>query len=176
MLSRRDPLANPRPLIDAVYSFVAYRMGPGADAEDVTAETFARAARYRATYDPAYGEPIMWLIGIARRCIADARAQPRHLPLEAASGVDSADVEALSVQRLQLRAAVAALTPRERELVALRFGAGLSTRQVASALGLTHGAARVALHRAVERLRSTLDDGSDAAAPRGELATTGEAT
>ena len=45
----RDPLADPEQLIERVYSYVAYRIGPGADAEDVTSEAFARALRGRAT-------------------------------------------------------------------------------------------------------------------------------
>ena len=52
---RRDPLANPRPLIRRVYAYVAYRIGDGADAEDVTSATFERALRYRASFDPARG-------------------------------------------------------------------------------------------------------------------------
>ena len=59
---RRDPLRNPEPLLRRVYSYVAYRIGPGPDAEDVTSETYARALRARNTYDPSRGTPIAWLI------------------------------------------------------------------------------------------------------------------
>ena len=47
MLRRSDPLANPEPLIRRVYSYAAYRLGDGADAEDATSETLERALRYR---------------------------------------------------------------------------------------------------------------------------------
>jgi len=66
---RADPLANPEPLIKRVYAYVAYRVGDGPDAEDLTSETFERALRYKKSYDSTKGEPIAWLIGIARRCI-----------------------------------------------------------------------------------------------------------
>ena len=66
---RVDPLANPEPLIKRVYAYVAYRVGAGPDAEDLTSETFERALRYKKSYDSSKGEPIAWLIGIARRCI-----------------------------------------------------------------------------------------------------------
>ena len=66
---RVDPLANPEPLIKRVYAYVAYRVGEGPDAEDLTSETFERALRYKKSYDSSKGEPIAWLIGIARRCI-----------------------------------------------------------------------------------------------------------
>ena len=54
---RRDPLANPEPLIRRVYSYVAYRVGDGPDAEDLTSETFERALRYRKSYDPGKASP-----------------------------------------------------------------------------------------------------------------------
>ena len=63
----RDPLADPGPLIRRVYAYVAYRIGDGAEAEDITSEAFERALRYRDSYDPRRGEPVAWLIGIARR-------------------------------------------------------------------------------------------------------------
>jgi len=73
---RVDPLANPEPLIKRVYAYVAYRVGDGPDAEDLTSETFERALRYKKSYDSSKGEPIAWLIGIARRCI-EGRPPPQ---------------------------------------------------------------------------------------------------
>src|ERR671936_2683613 len=74
-MMRNDPLANSGPLIRRVYAFVAYRIGDGTDAEDVTSATFERALRYRSTFDPRRGEPISWLLGIARREIGSYFAQ-----------------------------------------------------------------------------------------------------
>jgi hypothetical protein len=73
----RDPLANPEPLLRRVYAYVAYRVGDRADAEDITSETFERALRYRDRYDERRGEPIAWLLGIARNCVYDAQLRPR---------------------------------------------------------------------------------------------------
>jgi RNA polymerase sigma-70 factor (ECF subfamily) len=70
-----DPLENSPALIRRVYSYVAYRIGDGPDAEDVTSEVFERALRYRRSYDPARGAPLAWLLGIARRCVEDAVLQ-----------------------------------------------------------------------------------------------------
>src|SRR5947209_17352969 len=101
----RDPLSEPRPLIRRVYSYAAYRLGDGPDAEDVTSETFARALRYRDSYDPGKGPPIGWLIGIARRCIADAASAPQLQELDEETVFAAvADVEHDSVRRLTLRA------------------------------------------------------------------------
>ncbi len=70
----RDPLANPEALIRRVYAYVAYRLGDGPDAEDVTSEVFERALRYRESYDRSKGEPTAWLLGIARRCTSESLA------------------------------------------------------------------------------------------------------
>ena len=69
-MARNDPFVDAAPLIRRVYSYVAYRIGDGPEAEDLTSETFERAVRYRSSYDARRGGPLPWLIGIARRCIA----------------------------------------------------------------------------------------------------------
>ena len=166
MLRRADPLADPDPLIRRVYAYVAYRIGDGPDAEDVTGETFTQAVRYRTRYDPNRGEPLAWLIGIARRCIA------AHLAGRAESGGEPPEVEAPgnladdALRRIELARAFAVLDERERELVALRYGADLTARQIAELLGLRTNTVEVALHRALTRLRLTLVPTSEGRAGR----------
>jgi RNA polymerase sigma-70 factor (ECF subfamily) len=160
---RRDPLRDPEPLLRRVYSYVAYRIGPGPDAEDVTSETYARALRARDTYDPSKGAPIAWLIGIARRCLADAMTDRSLLSAEPFDRPDAGDLEERSIRRLALAAAVASLDQREQELIALRFGADLSARRIGEILGLRTNAVEVALHRALLRLRDRLETGPEAA-------------
>lgn len=149
---KHDPLADVQPLIRRVYGYAAYRIGDGPDAEDVTSETFERALRYRDSYDPRRGDPASWLIGIARRCIADA-AFRRDTPTDELPERLGDDHEETTLRRLELRSAVAELDERDRELVALRFGADLSARQIAELLDLKTNAVEVALHRALRRLR-----------------------
>jgi RNA polymerase sigma-70 factor, ECF subfamily len=153
---RGDPLADPEQLIPRIYSYVAYIVGEGADAEDITGATIERALRYRASYDPRRGSPVAWMLGIARNCIADRH----HEPL-AASEAELDELEATEgsldhADRLAVQAAVAKLGPRDRELIALRYGADLTTRQIAEELGLQANAVDVALHRAHARLRALL--------------------
>jgi RNA polymerase sigma-70 factor (ECF subfamily) len=151
---KRDPLAHPEPLIRKVYSYVAYAIGDGPDAEDVTSETFERALRYRSSFDPAKGSPATWLVGIARRCIAD---RPRPT-----AGVDPSELErgeefhSQRIDALAVRAAVARLPERDRELVALRYGADLTARQIADLLDMQTNAVEVALHRLHGKLRDEL--------------------
>lgn len=155
-LPQRDPLKDPEPLIRRVYAYVAYRMGDGPDAEDVTSETFARALRYRDSYDAAKGAPISWLIGIARRCVDESFGEPRPAsdpPERAAAG----DLETEALERLTLASALGRLGERDRELIALRYGADLSARQIAQRLESSTNAVEVALHRARSRLRAVLE-------------------
>jgi RNA polymerase sigma-70 factor (ECF subfamily) len=152
---RSDPLANPEPLIRRVYSFVAYRLGDGPEAEDVTSETFERALRYRDSYDRRKGEPVTWLLGIARRCIDDAVSN--RLPLAEPPEVAAPGHEDDSLRRLELNQALAGLGDRDRELLALRYGADLSARQIADLLEQKTNAVEVALHRALDRLRRQLE-------------------
>lgn len=157
-----DPLDLSDRTIRRVYAYVAFRIGRGPDAEDVTSEVFERAVRYRASYDRRKGPPVAWLFGIARGCIVDhvrKRVEPGGDPEDIAM---LGDLEADTVERLALRAAVGRLTPRDRELIALRYGAELTAREIGELLGERTNTIEVALHRAVSRLREDLDAG-----PRG---------
>ena len=153
----RNPISDPSAeLIQRVYAYVAYRIGPGPDADDVTSEVFERAFRYRDRFDPRRGTPASWLIGIARNYIEQHPRRPdwsSELPDPAAPG----DLEEDAVRRLSVARLVARLDPRERELIALRYGADLTARQIADLLGTTPNAVGVALHRAVARLRGLVE-------------------
>ena len=160
---RPDPLTNPGPLIRRVYSYVAYRIGAGPDAEDVTSEVFERALRYRASYDESRGQPLPWLLGIARRCVDDARAGRLPASLaEAPEAVSAEDLGGDVVERLALAAAIERLDERGRDLLALRYGADLTARQIGEILGLKTNAVEVALHRTLARLRGDLDETGEA--------------
>jgi len=156
---RVDPLANPEPLIKRVYAYVAYRVGDGPDAEDLTSETFERALRYKKSYDSSKGEPIAWLIGIARRCI-EGRPPSLEVSSEHLEAADHGDLESDAVRRIALSGAVSRLESRDRELISLRYGADLTARQIAELQGSKTNAVEVALHRALGRLRTHLEDDS----------------
>jgi RNA polymerase sigma factor (sigma-70 family) len=159
-----DPLTDPRPLIRRVYAYVAYRIGDGPNAEDVTSETFERALRYRESFDPRRGDAASWLIGIARRCIADAVLR-RDLPTDDLPERLVAGHEDDTLRRLDIAAAVAQLDERERELVALRYGADLTARQIGELLDMKTNAVEVALHRVLGRLRNELAQDEPRATP-----------
>jgi RNA polymerase sigma factor (sigma-70 family) len=155
----RDPLRDVRPLIGQVYAYVAYRIGVGPDAEDVTSDVFERALRYRASYDPQKGVPLAWLIGIARRVLHDRHglgAQSVGTDAEPPAEIDLGPD--LIISRLTLRQALEELDERSRELVALRYGADLSSRDIGKLVDMTPNAVDVALHRTLGRLRTMLEE------------------
>jgi RNA polymerase sigma-70 factor, ECF subfamily len=153
---RRDPFANPEPLIRRVYAYAAYRIGPGADAEDVTGEVFERALRYEDTFDESKGELVAWLLGIARRCVDDHLARPTTVQLDAVPPAAPDDVETEVVERVALHEALGELAERDRELVSLYY-AGLNGGQIAELLCTDRNATDVALHRARGRLRTIIE-------------------
>ena len=153
----RDPLADPETLIRQVYAYVAYRIGGGPDAEDVTAEVFERALRYRGSYDRRKGEPRAWLVGIARRCIAEHAAQSTASFAEPPDTAAVVEVEEETLLRVELRDALVELSESDRELIALRYGADLTARQIGEILGARTNTVEVSLHRALARLRERLE-------------------
>lgn len=164
-MSRRtptDPLADTGQLIRRVYGYVAFRIGAGPDAEDVTSEVFERALRYRASYDDGKGTPTAWLLGIAQRCVDDALRRRAAAALPEPEGARTG-VDAEAIGRVALERALGELGERDRDLLALRYGVGLPAKQIARALGLKAGAVDVALHRARSRLSAALDGQADGA-------------
>jgi RNA polymerase sigma-70 factor (ECF subfamily) len=162
-----DPLADPEALLRRVYAYVAYRIHHDSDAEDITSETFERALRYRDRYDSSKGEPIAWLLGIARNCIYNAQLRPRadvsREPEQANAGIDDE-----VVGRLTLRRALGRLSNEDQELLALRYGADLEIREIASLLDRRANTIEVALSRARARLARALDSDTTDSGPRVE--------
>ena len=154
----RDPFADPERLIRRVYAYVAYRIGDGPEAEDVTGEALERALRYRDSFDEAKGEAAAWVIGIARRVLASRAVKEAPAIFDRAAG-SSDDLEERALRRMSVQASVARLPERDRELVALRYGADLSAREIGDLLEMKTNAVEVALHRAVGRLRDELATG-----------------
>src|ERR687891_683531 len=112
-----------------VLNFFRYRLGPTADVEDLTARTFEKAWRARHRYRRDLAGFATWLLTIARNVAIDHfRARQHHEPLDVAAAVPSlADTpEQRAIQQSEaerLAALLATLPPRERELIAMKYGA-----------------------------------------------------
>jgi RNA polymerase sigma-70 factor, ECF subfamily len=146
----------------SVYRFVASRVGRPADAEDLTQLVFVKALealpRYTARGVPFGG----WLFRLARNTVIDhVRTRREHVELEAATNraTEDAGPEASAALREDLDAVARALgdlTEDQREVIALRFFAGLSAREAAEAMGRQEGTVRGLQFRAIGALRRSL--------------------
>lgn len=146
-------------LAPRVYNYFRYRMGGGADVEDLTSRTFERAWRSRAHYRHDLAGFRTWLFKIAQNVGIDYRAKQRgHLPLEAAEEIAmdaTPELEAvLSSDLARLAMLTAKLPERERELIALKYGASLNNRVIAGLTGLSESNVGTILHRVVRNLRA----------------------
>jgi RNA polymerase sigma-70 factor (ECF subfamily) len=148
---------------DDVYAYVAGLLRDRSAADDVTALAFERAFRRRRSFNPKRGTRRAWLFGIARNAALDELRRRRRQATLMAEPVDVASVAPdqaveVALRRDALREAMAALAPRERELVALKFFAGLANSEIARVVGISETNAGTRLHRVVEKLRRACDE------------------
>ena len=149
-----------------IYGFFAYRLDSRSDAEDLTQATFERALRSFARYDARRASMATWLTAIAHNLLID------HYRRNKGPGNDPIGDEGVPADRLgqtsgpetdlgldaDLSAALAALTPRDREIVALRFGGDLTGPEIAELTGLTLANVQQVLSRSLRRMRGLLDE------------------
>jgi RNA polymerase sigma factor (sigma-70 family) len=146
---------------DDVYAYAAGLLRDRSAAEEVTATAFERAFRRRHRFDRGRGSARAWLFGIARNAALDELRRRRRQAELSSDPVDPAEVAAESREglaghgerRAVVVAALAKLEPRERELIALKFFAGLSNAEIAALLGISESNAGTKLHRVITKLR-----------------------
>ena len=142
-----------------VYNFFRYRFGPSAEAEDLTAKTFEKAWRARHRYRRDVAGFATWLLSIARNVATDhVRARRVTLPLDAARSVPASarspeDAVAAQSDADRLSQLLAQLPDRERELLALKYGAGMTNRAIAGVTGLSESNVGTIVHRSIQTLR-----------------------
>jgi RNA polymerase sigma factor (sigma-70 family) len=141
-----------------VYAYVASLLRDRSAAEDVAALTFERAYRKRSGFSARRGTPEAWVFGIARNAALDElRRRKRSAALAAEPGdvwSPGPDEQAeRAFRREEVRAALASLDPRDRDLIALKFAGGLSNAEIARVLRVSESNVGTRLHRAVEKLR-----------------------
>jgi RNA polymerase sigma-70 factor (ECF subfamily) len=141
-----------------VYNFFVYHVRDVASAEDLTSQTFEKAWRARQRYRKDLAGFATWLLAIARNVAADHwRARREHAPLEDAADIAAPgtpeDHNSVESDRRRLAALVARLPERERELLALKYGAGATNRDIAELTGLSESNVGTIIHRAVQTLR-----------------------
>jgi RNA polymerase sigma-70 factor (ECF subfamily) len=146
-----------------VYGYVASLLRDRGAAEDVTAQAFERAYRKRRSFRATRGSSEAWVFGIARNAALDElrkrkRSAGLKVELEDVASPTPVEYAELSLRRDTVRAALASLDPRERDIVALKFAGELSHAEIAKVLRISESNAGTRLHRALEKLRKACDD------------------
>jgi RNA polymerase sigma-70 factor (ECF subfamily) len=148
---------------DDLFAYVAGMLRDRSAAEDVTAQAFERAYRRRASFNPKRGSHRAWLFGIARNAALDELRRRQRQTELAEEPIDVAAGEALdqaaeaSLRRTTVRSAIAGLSARERELIALKYFAGLDNGEIAAVIGVSESNAGTRLHRVIEKLREACE-------------------
>jgi RNA polymerase sigma factor (sigma-70 family) len=149
---------------EQVYRFAVMVAGSALEAEDLAQTALEKALVALPRFDPRRGEPSPWLWRIVVNTARDAgrAARRRDLLLRRLALLDrpsaaAGDIPgAISDERLL--EAVRGLTRLQRSVIALRYGADLEHAEVARALGTSRAAAAMACHRALQALRSSLQE------------------
>ena len=147
--------------VRAVYAFLAYSVDRDT-AEDLTSATFERAVRAWDSFDPAKASERTWLLTIARNALTDHFRRQSH---RAGPSVDEhpeiLDRLAGARDPLAIRISIDAakewlvqLGPREREALALRYGADMSAGEIAAAMDLSTANIHQIISRALRQLRT----------------------
>lgn len=157
-------------LHDPVRRYVGARIRSEAEAEDLVATVFGRFVEGLAGFDAARGPVTAWVLGMARHAVIDH--QRRRAAYQGARQATSLgddlvvslaapqpDALAALIRDEESRAVVAWLGRQDgptRELLELRYGQGLSCREVAQVLGLSTDAVKKRCERAVRQMRQEL--------------------
>lgn len=148
-----------------VYKYILYRVSDAQIADDLVSQIFERMLTNLARYQPGQAPFGAWLFGIARHIVGDHyRTQKRRhwLSLEGFFDLPSNDpapeeITLTNEQGDHLFRSVAKLGDRERDLIGLKFGGGLTNREIATMTRLSETNVGVILYRAMKRLRLELE-------------------
>lgn len=146
--------------VRSVYAFLAYSVSRET-AEDLTSATFERAIKAWDRFDPAKASERTWILTIARNALTD------HYRRQSLRNAVSTDEHPALLQRLTAEDPLAArvridgftgwlreLGPREREVLALRYGADMTAQEVADAMELSEANVHQIVSRSLRKLRA----------------------
>lgn len=140
----------------AVHRYVVRRVARS-DVEDLTADVLAVAWRRRD--DVPDGAELPWLYRTAGFVVSNHRRKSRPVPVaDVPDEVDADDPALRAVRDETVRAVLAGLSPRDREVLLLHAWEGLTGEALGAALGIGRGGADAALSRARARLRAAFDE------------------
>ncbi|MCQ3979004.1 MAG: hypothetical protein DPW09_36745 [Anaerolineae bacterium] len=145
----------------AVFNYCLFRVGGDrVVAEDLTADTFERAWRARRRYRPDQAAFTTWLFAIARNAVTDWQRRRARRPLLSLHPQQPSQTPSPEAQfeENELRQLVQMLEPDEQELIALKFGAGMTNRHIAGVMNKSETAVGSAIYRIMQKLRAHWTD------------------
>jgi RNA polymerase sigma-70 factor (ECF subfamily) len=153
---------------DKVFGYLAFKVGNAADAEDLAGQVFLKALESLGGFKWTGVSYQAWLFRIAHNLLVDhlrRKGKRVSAPLdESLPDVrPTADPERLfaeKVTRESLIAAVERLTELQRQVISLKFAAGLSNAEVAQVLGKTEGAVKALQHAGLRSLQHQFAKGA----------------
>jgi RNA polymerase sigma-70 factor (ECF subfamily) len=149
-----------------IYNYFLYKTCNRELAQDLTATTFERAWAARSKYNAIIASPSTWLFGIARNVLREdsrryeaieKKMEPLQDNVQLPSAVDVEQNFQQQQDKVLLQNILLELPERELDLVALKYGAGLSNREIARATGLSESNVGSILHRTVATLQRKWD-------------------
>jgi RNA polymerase sigma-70 factor (ECF subfamily) len=151
--------------LDGIYRFIYIRVEDHQTAEDITSTVFLKAWENLAGYQPR-GIPFRaWLFRIARNAVIDHyRTRKQSAPLDAVINVVEDDSQPLSekignrLETDEVLSFMQELTEDQRNVLALKFVQGFSTKEIAKALGKRQGAVRALQMRGLQTLAKLMEN------------------
>jgi len=146
-----------------MYAYIYRRVNDAILAEDLTSELFLRMLRAIKNEQTWHKSFVSWLYRIAHNLVVDVyrRRPPPSVPLDdapiQADGQDPAEQVHEALGRERLSAAIHLLTPDQQQVLALRYGEGLTARETARIAHKTTGAVEALQHRALAAIRRILE-------------------
>ena len=147
---------------DKVVRYIYIRISDQPEAEDLAGEVFLKALKSMGSYRGSAEQLRFWIFKIARNIVIDhyrKMSKRKTVNLDDVEISDGSNVEEMVEKRLQvgeLTKAMTQLTEAQREVIGLRFFAGLSSAETAQILGKSSGAVREMQCDAIQRLRKLM--------------------
>ena len=162
----------------AVFRYIRFRVATRETAEDVTSVVFMTALRSFDRYDETKASPRTWLLRIAKNAVLDhlrslQRRGSLHVSLaripDLVADVPSHEDRVIKQERIQrLLNASRTLRQADQEILSLRYGSGLDNAEIAEHLNISNNAVAVRLHRALKRLKESMEESGAGEADRHE--------
>jgi RNA polymerase sigma-70 factor (ECF subfamily) len=149
---------------ELIYSYLRFHLPSPDLAEDLTAEVFLRALKAYRRFDHSSASPRPWLFRIAQNALRDHHRQAKRRQLLSMGAMRDLQYDAPSPEErllweeevAGLLAGMEELPVKDRNIIGLCYGSELSIAEAGEILGLSEGATRTRLWRALARLRRIL--------------------